>query len=141
MQLTTSSLSQPATLSTHGHMLEADIDEAAQWITPRLSPKKIREYFHPDGGRFHLQSHLVLAISNALRFIFVEEFEVPYVWTHRRDHISYFEVRDIRTRIELISLSELWRVYVLGQKYCSLLDKTASIEASYSRLDIPRRIL
>jgi transcription elongation factor SPT6 len=117
-------------------MQESDIDEAAQWVTPRLSPKKVREYFHPEGARSHLQGHLVLAVSNALKFIFVDEFEVPYIWTHKRDHISYFEVKDIRTRIELISLSELWRIYALGQKYRSLLDRRTLLEAAYARLEL-----
>jgi transcription elongation factor SPT6 len=54
--------------------------------------------------------------------MFVDEFEVPYIWTHRRDHISYFEVKDIRTRIELLSLSDTWRIYALGQQYHSLDD-------------------
>jgi transcription elongation factor SPT6 len=136
MQLATSSLSPSLTLSSHKPMLEDDIDEAAQWITPRLSPKKTREYFHPEGGSSHLQNHLVLAVSSALKFLFVQEFEVPYIWTHKRDHISYFDVKDIRTRVELISLSELWRIYTLGQKYRALVERRQLLEASYARLDV-----
>jgi transcription elongation factor SPT6 len=136
MQLATSSLSQSCALSLHKPMQASDIEEAAQWITPRLSAKKTREYFHPDGALSHLQTELVLAVSNALKFIFVDEFEVPYIWTHKRDHISYFDVKDIRTRIELISLSELWRIYAHGQKYRSLLDRRTLLEAAYARLDL-----
>jgi transcription elongation factor SPT6 len=136
MQLATSSLSQSCTLSLHKPMQASDIDEAAQWITPRLSPKKTREYFHPEGARFHLQGQLVMAVTNAVRFIFVEEFEVPYIYTHKRDHISYFDAKDIRTRIGLLTLNELWRIYALGQKYRSLLDRRALLETAYTRMDV-----
>ena len=117
-------------------MDESEIDGAAQWITPRISPRKTREYFHTEGSRTSLQGDLVLAVSNALKFLFGGEFEVPYVWTHKRDHISYFDVKDIRTRIELISLPELWRIYSLGQKYRSLSERRQLLEAAYAKLDV-----
>jgi transcription elongation factor SPT6 len=136
MQLANSSLSKSSGLTIHKSMQEADINEAAQWVAPRISAKKSREYFHPDGARAQLQGHLVQAVSNAIKLMFVEEFEVPYIWTHKRDHISYFEVKDIRTRIELLSLSDTWRIYTLGQQYRSLDDRRKLLEASYARLDV-----
>jgi transcription elongation factor SPT6 len=136
MQLATSSLSQSSTLSLHKSMTEADINEAALWVTPRLSSRKTREFFHSDGPHRNLQNELVLAVSCALRYLFVQQFEVSYIWTHKRDYISYFDVNDLRARVELLNLSELWRIYALGQKYRSLNDRRNALDESFKRLDV-----
>lgn len=136
MQLATSSLSHNATLSLHKNLTEADIDDAATWVTSRLSSRKTRDFFSPDGPYQAYSQALVLAVSYALRFLFVHEFEVPYIWTYKRDYISYFNPQEMRARIELISLSELWRIYALGQKYRSLLDRRNALITSYTRLNV-----
>lgn len=136
MQLVTSSLSQSASLSLHTPLTEADLDDAAAWVTLRISPKKARDFFSPTGVCIHLREDLVLAVSYALRYLFIQEFEVPYIWTHKRDYISYFNPKELRTRVDLLSLAELWRIYALGQKYRSLLERRNALEASYVRLGV-----
>ena len=136
MQLATSSLSQSSTLSLHQNLTEADVDDAAAWVTFRLSARKTRDFFSPTGPYNAYSEALVLAVSYALRFLFVYEFEVPYIWTHKRDYISYFNPQEMRTRIELISLAELWRIYALGQKYRSLLERRKALSAAYTRLKV-----
>ena len=42
----------------------------------------------------------------------------------------------MRTRIELISLTELWRIYALGQKYRLLLEWQNALSAAYTRLKV-----
>ncbi|KAH7913720.1 SH2 domain-containing protein [Hygrophoropsis aurantiaca] len=136
MQLVTSSLSQSATLSLHQPLTEADLDDAALWVTGRLSPRKTRDFFS-QGGPFHMyREPLVMAVTCALRYLFIQEFEVPYIWTHKRDYISYFNPQEMRTRVELISLAELWRIYALGQKYRSLVERRSALATSYSRLNV-----
>ncbi|KAI6150440.1 transcription elongation factor Spt6 [Pisolithus tinctorius] len=136
MQLATSSFSQSSTLSFHQNLTESDIDDAAAWVTSRLSARKTRDFFSDNGPYYSYREALVLAVTNALRFLFVQEFEVPYIWTHKRDYISYFNPQEMRTRIELISLAELWRIQALGQKYRSLLERRNSLFAAYSRLNV-----
>lgn len=77
-----------------------------------------------------------MAVTFAIRYMFVQEFEVPYIWTHKRDYISHFDVNDIRNRFELLNLSELWRIYSLGQKYRSLVERRRALTASYARLEV-----
>ena len=136
MQLATSSLSQSATLSLHQNLSETDMDDAAAWVTSRLSARKTRDFFSPTGPYNAYREALVLAVSYSLRFLFVHEFEVPYIWTHKRDYISYFNPQEMRTRIELISLAELWRINALGQKYRSLLERRNALSAAYTRLKV-----
>lgn len=134
MQLATSSLSQSTSLSLHTPLTELDLDDAAGWVTLRLSPLKAREYFSPDGINNHLREDLVLAVSYALRYLFIQEFEVPYIWTHKKDYISYFNPNDASNRVELVSLAELWRIYALGQRYRSLAERRSALDSSYARL-------
>ncbi|KAF9246316.1 SH2 domain-containing protein [Melanogaster broomeanus] len=136
MQLATSSLSLNATLSLHQNFTDGDINGAAGWVTSRLSSRKTRDFFAPDGPYYAYSQPLVMAVSYALRFLFIHEFEVPYIWTHKRDYISYFNPQEMRTRMELISLAELWRIYALGQKYRSLLERKNALSASYARLNV-----
>ena len=136
MQLATSSLSSTATLSLQTALTENDLDDAASWVITRISPRQERDFFRPDGVYHRYLPDLVQATTNALRFLFVHEFEVPYIWTHKRDFISYFNPADLRTRVELLSLEELWRVYAVGQKYRSLLERRKALDALYTRLGV-----
>jgi transcription elongation factor SPT6 len=136
MQLATSSLSQSSAISLHMALQDADIGGAAMWVTQRLSPRKTRDFFSPDGQHQHLKSALVMAVTFALKYLFLEEFEVPYIWTHKRDYVSHFDVNDIRARFELLNLAELWRIYTLGQKYRSLVERRHSLSTSYERLKV-----
>ena len=106
------------------------------WVTMRLSPRKTREFFSPDGIQAHLQQSLVMAVTFVLRSLFIEEFEVPYIWTHKRDYLSHFDPNDVRARVELLSSSELWKIYALGQKYRSLAERRAALETSFKKLDV-----
>jgi transcription elongation factor SPT6 len=137
MQLTTSSLSGSSSISSHQPLTSEDIDNGgAMWVTQRLSPRKIREFFDPDGPYQPYRTALVLAVTFALRCIFVDEYEVPYIWTHKRDHISHFDPENPRNRFELLTLSELWRIYALGQKYRSLVERRNALSASYNKLGV-----
>lgn len=136
MQLANSTLSLYPTLSVHAEFTEADLEDAALWVTQRISDKKTELFFAPDGQHTHLRAALVKAVMYALRCLFIEEFEVPYVWTHRRDHISHFDEVDMRARFELLSSWELWRIYSLGQKYRALLTRKRALETSYLRLGV-----
>lgn len=136
MQLATSSLSQSSSLSLHTPLTDADLDDAAGWVTLRLSPTKARDFFSPDGIHSHLREDLVLAVSYALRYLFIQEFEVPYIWTYKRDYISYFNPKDLRARVELLTLPELWRIYALGQKYRSLAERRNALDSAYVRLGV-----
>ena len=79
---------------------------------------------------------LVEAITCALRYIFIQDFEVPYIWMHKRDYISYFDAANPRLQVELLSLDDLWRVYTLGQKYRSLLERRSALDSLYAHLGV-----
>lgn len=134
MQLATSAISESATLSLHTTLSENDLDDAASWVITRLSSRKERDFFRAGGEYHRYLPDLVQVITNTLRYLFVHEFEVPYIWTHKRDYISYFNPADLRARVELLSLEDVWRVYTLGQRYRSLLERRQALDAAYTRL-------
>ena len=136
MQLATSALSPSATLSVHKTLSEADLDDAAGWVITRLSSRKERDFFRPDGQYHRHLPQLVEAITCALRYLFIQDFEVPYVWMHKRDYISYFDADNPKLQVELLSLDDLWRIYTVGQKYRSLLERRSALEALYARLGV-----
>jgi len=136
LQLAASTLTQSSGLSTLVPLTLDDLDDASTWVLTRLSDRKERDYFRQDGQYFHLLEELVASITFSLKSMFIQEFEVPYIWVHKRDYISYFNAQDIRTRVELLSLGELWRVFDLGQKYRSLLERKRVLEAYYTRLGV-----
>jgi len=136
MQLATSSLSQQSSLSSHIQLTEDDLGGAAMWVTQRISSEKNKQFFTSEGEYQHLKGALVLAVTFALRQLFVEEYEVPYIYAHKRDYICQFDVTDIRSRVELLSLSDLWRINALGHKYRSLLERRRALTTSYERLQV-----
>lgn len=136
MQLATSALSLSSTMTLNKPLSENDLDDAASWVITRLGPRKECDFFRGDGQFHRFLPDLVQAITCALRFLFVQQYEVPYVWTHKRDYISYFNPAELNAQVELLSLEELWRVYAIGQKYCSLLERRHAMDAMYARLGV-----
>jgi transcription elongation factor SPT6 len=137
MQLATSSLSLAnTTLATRLEWREDDLDDSATWVLTRLSKHKEKEFLHSSGRYHQYLRDLVESIKFSLRCLFIQEFEVPYIYTYKRDYISYFNPEDMRTRLELLSQEDLWRVYALGQKYCSFLERRNALDSFYTRLDV-----
>jgi len=137
MQLATSSLSLTnVTLATRYEWQEEDLDDAAPWVLTRLSPSKDREFLQSSGRYHKYLQDLVEAIKFSLRCLFMLEFEVPYIYTYKRDYITYFNPDDMRTKLDLLSQDELWRIHSLGQKYSSFLERRVALDAFYGRLGV-----
>lgn len=90
----------------------------------------------PEGRFHHLLRDLVEAVTRTLEYLLVQHLEVPYIYTHRRDYISYFNPRDPRARVDLLNQDDLWRIYTLGQKYRSLCERQKSLRSTYERLGV-----
>ena len=137
MQLATSSLSLTnVTLATRYEWQEEDLDDAAPWVLTRLSSSKDREFLQSSGRYHKYLQDLVEAIKFSLRCLFMLEFEVPYIYTYKRDYITYFNPEDMRTKLDLLSQDELWRIYSLGQKYSSFLERRGALDVFYGKLGL-----
>ncbi len=136
MQLATSTLSQYATLSFPEPLTQDECQDAASWVTPKLGKNKERDFFRADGVAHHLLGDLVQAVTRVLEYLFIQTLEVPYIYVHRRDYLWSFNPANIRGRQELLNLDDLWRIYNLGQKYRSLLQRRKALHAIYQKLNV-----
>lgn len=139
MQLTTSSLSPSATLassSTFDAFPDEEIDHASEWVAIRLSLRVRGEFFFPEGKYHNYLTNLILAVRTALKYLLQDRLEVPYIWVHRRDHLSVFEPTVHSSRIELLSREELWRVGLLGARYRALHARKEALASTYTRMGV-----
>lgn len=133
MQLVTSSLSTTATLSLDPPLVPDDLQEAAHWVSLRLSTRIQNEFFTPTGRMHQYLTQLVAAVRSTLDHLFLNNLEVPNIMIHKQDDIWHI---DPPRRIELLNTSELWRVYTLGQRFRALVERKKALDANYKRLNI-----
>ncbi|KAI5899362.1 transcription elongation factor Spt6 [Schizophyllum commune H4-8] len=143
MQLTSSGLSGSSAVIMPEPFSESDVQAAALWVTQRISNEINNTYFGQYAKHRELAGSLIMAVTYAIRAMFVSGYEVPYIWTHKRDHIIHFDAakaresnQDEAAMFGLLSLDDLWRIYTLGQKFRALLERKRSLTASYARLKV-----
>lgn len=137
MQLASSTLYLPASLHSLEPFSKSECVEAASWVTPRLGAAKERDFFKSDGRHHFLLGQLVESVTQVIEYLFVQQLEVPYIYAHRRDYISYFNLKDFRApRVELLNQEDLWRIHALGKKYRSLLDRQKALQSIYEQRGI-----
>ncbi|KAJ1309768.1 hypothetical protein OPQ81_006534 [Rhizoctonia solani] len=134
MQLTNSTLADtPSLASTNKPFSNKELDEAAEWVALRLSKRSQKDYFQRTGKMHHYLMQFILAVRNALDYVVNQYLEIPYIWVHRRDYISHFELRQ---RVELLTREELWKVGILGLKFRALLERRSALEATFRKLGV-----
>ncbi|CAE6414499.1 unnamed protein product [Rhizoctonia solani] len=134
MQLTNSTLADvPTLVGTNKPFSNKELDEAAEWVALRLSKRTQKDYFQRTGKMHHYLMQFILAVRNALDYVVNQYLEIPYIWVHRRDYISHFELRQ---RVELLTREELWKVGILGLKFRALLERRSALEATFRKLNV-----
>ena len=118
---------------------EDEIKEEAKWIGNQIWPK--------TGLPSELQPPFSRAVSNVLTFLTgpTEQFEVPFIWQHRRDYLVH--ERKIRNSSrdgdqpeftikeeKLLTRDDLWKIYELDGKFRSFVLKRNALKASYEKL-------
>ncbi|KIY72184.1 hypothetical protein CYLTODRAFT_63573 [Cylindrobasidium torrendii FP15055 ss-10] len=137
MQLATAAFSPNSSLSLHQPLSLDDLPAAATWITTSLSSVKTVDYFSPNGKYANHRVALVMAVSFVLERLFIDHLEVPYIYYHKRDNLRHYNTgNDSSEPLELLNMDELWKIYQLGQKYRSLLQRKNALEASYQQYHV-----
>lgn len=137
MQLANSTLSGSSTLASHEPFSEDDLDDASEWVALRLGHRTEQDYFFPDGALHAHLAHFILAVRTALEYLLIQNLEVPYIFTHRRDYISHFDpALGSKARVDLLNRDELWRVGVLGARFRALTERRAVLFANYERMGV-----
>ncbi|KAJ7632692.1 transcription elongation factor SPT6 [Roridomyces roridus] len=135
MQLSSSTLSKNAVVAPAISFGPEDLDDAAEWVTAHLPPSITAPFFGSGGKKQGLQTEFVFSVTFVLRQLFIESVEVPYIWTHKRDYVTHFDPKQAESDAKLLDLPDLWRIYALGQKYRSLLERRRALSEAYTRLN------
>lgn len=103
--------------------MKARTEEEAMWISNMLWPKKgLPKYFHQPFQQ---------AVRKVLEFINVEDYEVPFIFNHRKDYLIHapgdsddqddYDAPPPDARPErLLNQSDLWEVFDLDLKFLDL---------------------
>lgn len=113
---------------------EARLNEEAIWITKLIWPKKpLEPYFEQPFRK---------AVRKVLEFLNVEDYEVPFIFNHRKDYLIHAPsdaeddpdnamTRDAR---RLLNQTDLWEVFDLDLKFRAFTEKRDALEKHYDNL-------
>ncbi|KAJ4326269.1 Transcription elongation factor spt6 [Neodidymelliopsis sp. IMI 364377] len=117
--------------------MQLRLEEEASWISKLLWPKKgLPNYFHQP-----FQS----AVRKVLEFINIEDYEVPFIFNHRKDYLIHapgdnddqddFGAPPPDARPErLLNQSDLWEVFDLDLKFRAFAEKRDSLRQNYENV-------
>ncbi|KAG2732288.1 hypothetical protein G9P44_004705 [Scheffersomyces stipitis] len=113
-----------------------ELQNEKEWIASILSKEK-------QGlvGGF-LEQPFREAVGKVVEFVSKDSYEVPFIWTHRRDFLLYSrEIQDAEGVVnnevhKLLYEDDLWRIVHLDIEYHSLYEKRLNIEKLIDALSI-----
>lgn len=112
----------------------ADLQKEKQWISNILFAEKQSAF---DGD---LKAPFVEAVGKVVEFVSKDNWEVPFIWAHRRDFLIHTEevVNEdgtVRNNVhKLLFEDDLWRICQLDIEYHSLYEKRINTERLIKQL-------
>ncbi|KAF2496972.1 transcription elongation factor spt6 [Lophium mytilinum] len=126
------------TLNLTPDQMKARLKEEAHWITTLILPKKrLARYFAEPFER---------AVHKVLEFLTIEDYEVPFIFTHRKDYLIHaggdYSPDDNEADQpppdagpeRLLVQNDLWEIFELDMKYRALAEKRDALQRSYDAL-------
>jgi len=118
--------------------MQARLTEEAAWISTMLWPKKgLPSYFQIPFQR---------AVRKVLEFINIEDYEVPFIFNHRKDYLIHAPKnnddfddidnappRDARPE-RLLNQSDLWEVFDMDLKFRAFAEKRDALRLNYDNV-------
>lgn len=115
-----------------------ELQAAAAWCASRISEELSTEFIQASDGTIPpLREVFITAVQQVLQFLCVDYFEVPFIWTHRRDYFVHYDPNALDSNMRskrLLSKEDLWKLYNLAIKYRALLDKKAHLMKLWEKL-------
>ena len=118
---------------------DAELNEESYWISRLMLPKK----------RFdqNLQDAFHKAVSKVLEFMNVDEYEVPFIFQHRKDYLIHAQKvatspnpnnpnapEYVVSAEKLLTQSDLWEVFDHDLKFRGLIEKRHALQKTYENL-------
>eukprot|EP01038_Epipyxis_sp_PR26KG_P004105 gene4105-5855_t len=85
--------------------------DESKWMANKVAEKYIFIYEPSEYTLETLAAEFVEPIENILRFIQVDKFEVPFIWTYRKDYLH-----------PLMKRAHLWLIYDLEEEWENMVD-------------------
>lgn len=114
----------------------AELQKEKQWISNIIFTEKRASF---DGA---LKAPLIEAVGKVVEFISKDNWEVPFIWAHRRDFLIYTEEvplpeGGVRSNVhKLLFEDDLWRIVQLDIEYHSLYEKRMNTEKIIDLLSV-----
>lgn len=117
----------------------ARLKEEAVWISTQLLPRK------RDMATW-LRQPFQKAVQKALEFMNKEEYEVPFIFQNRKDHLIHDASNDPEAQDDpdgpgpnarperLLASNDLWEIFELDLKFRGLVEKRDALQETYDRL-------
>lgn len=120
-------------------LTDAELNEESFWIARLMLPKKrfneeLQEAFHKSVGK-------------VLEFMNVDDYEVPFIFQHRKDYLIYAQKVPVSPNPDnpsapeyvvsaekLLTQSDLWDVFDHDLKFRALIEKRHAIQRTYENL-------
>ncbi|KAH9875754.1 hypothetical protein IAQ61_003218 [Plenodomus lingam] len=119
--------------------MQARLTEEAAWISTMLWPKK--------GLPGYFQQPFQRAVRKVLEFINIEDYEVPFIFNHRKDYLIHAPKNndDFDDDIEnapppgarperLLNQSDLWEVFDMDLKFRAFAEKRDALRLNYDNV-------
>ncbi|KAF1811900.1 transcription elongation factor spt6 [Eremomyces bilateralis CBS 781.70] len=105
--------------------------EEAVWVTGMMFPKKRLERA--------LLEPFQQAVAKVLQFFNVDEFEVPFIFQHRKDYVIHATEHMVNGKKEinadrLLDQGDLWQIFDLDLRYRGMAEKRDSVRKSYESI-------
>ena len=106
------------------------------WIRNIMFTEKINTFIG------QLQEPFTEAVEKVVKLISVDNFEVPFIWAHRRDYLIHTEEVTLSEGItrnvvhKLLLEDDLWRILQLDIEYHSLYEKRLNLERLILQINV-----
>lgn len=113
-------------------------NDEAKWITNLILPKKrMHQYYYEP----FLQS-----VRKVLEFMNVEDYEVPFIFQHRKDYLIHAGVEKDADQDDpdepppgsgperLLASNDLWDIFELDMKFRAMMEKKDALQKTYDNL-------
>lgn len=119
---------------------EEDLEEAAAWMSSRISPRCTEDFLLKDFDSEYpiLHDEFLKAVSDAIRFLNIDFLEVPFIWHHRSDFLVHYNpaANDPSLQnIAFLNQADLWRISALSIKYRAVVHRKNGLKALFDQLE------
>ena len=116
---------------------DGELDEAARWAAPRISPRCTAEFLEEGAPHARLHAEWLLCVRQMLVYLVNEHLEVPFLTQHRLDELEHTTFNEALRRTDTATLllrQELLTLSQLGIKYKLLLARKDALRRTWERL-------